>query len=240
MTMFWCIGHRGAAGYEPENTIRSVRRGIELGAQAIEVDVQAVAGEVFVIHDDRLDRTTGGSGRVVEVTPEYVRAQQAGAGERIPTLDELLEIVPAEVVLNIELKSEGVWRPALNRIRAASSPSELDSRFIISSFDHYQLVAIKAEEPKLRIAPLITGVPIGYARFAQDMGAYSVHVNVQFVRAPFIEDAHARRLRVFTFTVNHPDDVRRVHALGVDGVFSDYPDVALGAVRDLAPRAPVF
>src|SRR5579884_3789243 len=90
---FLCIGHRGARGHEPENTVRSVRRALELGADGIEIDVYFVDGELIVIHDPTLDRTTNGRGRIVRKTFAQLRSLDAGKGERIPTLREIFETV---------------------------------------------------------------------------------------------------------------------------------------------------
>ena len=87
-----CFGHRGARGHEPENTLRSVRRALELGADGIEVDVHFTAGELLVIHDETLERTTDGKGRVAAQTFAYLRSLDAGQGERIPTLAEVCEL----------------------------------------------------------------------------------------------------------------------------------------------------
>src|SRR5436309_1394238 len=99
---FLCIGHRGARGHEPENTVRSVRRAMELGANGIEVDVYFVDGELIVIHDDTLDRTTNGHGPVVEQSLDFIRSLDAGKGEKIPTLREIFDAVDRRAFINVE------------------------------------------------------------------------------------------------------------------------------------------
>src|SRR5579862_6005632 len=99
-TLF-CFGHRGAAGHEPENTLRSVRKALELGADGIEVDVYFVDGKLVVIHDDTLNRTTNGRGRLAENTFDYLRSLDAGKGERIPTLEEIFDTVNRRAVINV-------------------------------------------------------------------------------------------------------------------------------------------
>jgi glycerophosphoryl diester phosphodiesterase len=88
-----CFGHRGAAGYAPENTLASVEKAISLGADWVEVDVYAVENELVVIHDDRLERTTNGSGYIIEQSLEYLRSLDAGEGEKIPFLREIFDLV---------------------------------------------------------------------------------------------------------------------------------------------------
>lgn len=102
-----CFGHRGACGHEPENTLRSVRRALELGADGIEVDVHLADGRLVVIHDDTLNRTTNGTGPVAEKSFACLRSLNAGQGERIPTLEEVFDTVNRRAIVNIELKGLG-------------------------------------------------------------------------------------------------------------------------------------
>ena len=104
MRPFLCIGHRGACGHEPENTLRSIRRALELGAHGVEIDVRLVHGELLVMHDAKLDRTTNGRGYLARKSLEVLRALDAGQGERIPTLREVFETVHRRAFINIELK----------------------------------------------------------------------------------------------------------------------------------------
>src|SRR5712675_1536867 len=97
----FCFGHRGARGHEPENTVRSLRKALKLGADGIEVDVYFVDGELVVIHDDTLERTTNGKGRVEKKTFAYLRSLDAGLGEHIPTLREIFRAVDRRAVINV-------------------------------------------------------------------------------------------------------------------------------------------
>jgi len=110
------VGHRGAAGHEPENTLRGFRRAMELGADMVELDVQICSsGEMVVIHDDTVDRTTNGTGAVDELTFEELRRLDAGGGERIPTLDEVIDVADREIGVNVELK--GLIRELSDEVR---------------------------------------------------------------------------------------------------------------------------
>src|SRR3954464_9724202 len=102
MSGLLCIGHRGACGHEPENTLRSVRRALELGAHGIEIDVYFVDGEIIVIHDAKLERTTNGKGYVARKSLAYLRSLDAGKGERIPTLRQVFDTVDRRAFINIE------------------------------------------------------------------------------------------------------------------------------------------
>ena len=104
MRDFLCIGHRGAGGLEPENTLRSIRKALALGVDGVEIDVYAVEGQLVVIHDETLERTTNGAGHVEAQSFEYLRSLDAGMGEKVPTLREVLDIVDRRAFVNIELK----------------------------------------------------------------------------------------------------------------------------------------
>ena len=111
-----CFAHRGASGHEPENTLLSIQMALSLGAQWIEIDVHAAEGELVVIHDKRLERTTDGRGYVAEQSLEYLRSLDAGKGERIPLLREVFDLVGRRAGINIELKGHGTATPAVSFI----------------------------------------------------------------------------------------------------------------------------
>lgn len=221
-----CFGHRGAAGHAPENTLRAIDRGIELGAEWVEIDVQLSADEALVVvHDHRLP----GVGAVAETSLEALRRIDL-EGERIPTLDEVFDRIGSRAGLNIELKGAFTAAPVAAAIEARlADGSWTYERLLVSSFNHHELKRIKALLPDLRIGALTASLPLEYARFAEVLGAYSLHANMGFVDSALVEDAHRRGLEVFIYTVNEPDDLVRMAALGVDGVISDFPErVRLG------------
>lgn len=220
------IGHRGAMGYEPENTLRSFKKGLELGVDMVELDVYALkTGELVVIHDDKVDRTTDGHGYVMDKTFEEIKSLDAGDGEKIPTLQEVLELVDKKVQVNIELKGEGTAQPVAKVIdQYIKDKGWSGDHFIVSSFDHYELKEFNSLKPEIRIGALITGIPIGYCDYAEKVNAYSVNLNLEFINQKFVDDAHGRGLKVFVYTVNDKDDINRMKDLGVDGLFSNFPD----------------
>jgi glycerophosphoryl diester phosphodiesterase len=221
----FCFGHRGACGHEPENTLRSVRRALELGAHGVEVDVHLADGQLMVIHDDTLQRTTNGVGRIAEKTFDYLRSLDAGLGEHIPTLAEVLDTVNHRAVINVELKGPGAAVPVVTLIdEYVHKHGWRYEDFLLSSFDHEQIREAKLLQPQIRIAPLIDKVPRGQAKFAQQMSAWSVNISRRCVTRTLVEDAHFRGLKVFVFTVNEPKDITRMKSLGVDGVVSDFPE----------------
>jgi len=228
MNKLICFAHRGASGYEPENTLSAVEKAIALGADWIEIDVYIVEKELVVFHDQRLERTTNGTGLIMEQSLEYIRSLDAGNGQRIPTLQEVLNLVNRRAGINIELKGPGTADKTVSLIQGnIRSEKWAYEKFLISSFNHHELARVKYVEPFIKTGALVVGIPIGYARFAQELGAYSVHCNLDFINEAFVQDAHARSLKVFVFTVNNQDDLARMKALGVDGVFTNYPEIAI-------------
>jgi len=230
-----CIGHRGACGHAPENTLASIRKALELGAPCLEIDVYHVDNRLVVFHDDRLERATNGTGYLLEQRFDHLRSLDAGGGERIPTLEEVFETVDRRAGVNIELKGPATARPVvglLGELRRRGWPGEL---ILVSSFDHRQLAEVRRLDPAIKLGALIVGLPVDDAAFAAALGAYSAHLSLEFIDRRFVDDAHARGLQVFVFTVNHPEDIRKMAQLGVDGVFSDFPERVLGLVPPARP-----
>lgn len=221
---FFCFGHRGAMGYAPENTLLSVQKALDLGVDGIEIDVYFVDNELLVFHDSRLERTTNGEGYIQEKTLGYLRSLNAGQGEKIPTLQEVFALVDKSVVINIELKGFATADPVVQFIHKQIALGWHYDSIIVSSFNHRLLRRVKELDEKIMIGALCVGLPVDNAKFAEVLKAYSVKVEKDFIDQEMVDDAHRRGLKIFVFTVNEVDEANRLKALGVDGVFSDYPD----------------
>jgi glycerophosphoryl diester phosphodiesterase len=221
------IGHRGARGLEPENTVLSIRRALELGAHGVEIDVWFVDGELVVIHDAKLERTTNGRGYVSKKTFAQLRALDAGKGERIPTLREVFETVNRRAFINIELKGPGTAGPVRALIAEYVERHGWHYRdFIVSSFNRTLLRAIT--DPRIPIALLLARPTRLSMLSARRVRAFAVNPALRYVTRHFVETAHRHGLKVFVYTVNEPADMARLKAWGVDGMFTDYPERALG------------
>ncbi len=221
-----CFGHRGARGHAPENTIKGVERGIALGAGWIEIDVHLSAdGRAVVTHDRRLERCTSGRGLVAETPWDVLKTLDAGEGERMPLLDEVFECVSGRAGLNVEIKGAGAVDEVMRVVRRwMSRPGWSADRVLLSSFDHVQLDAARRHAPELPRGALVAGVPLDLAAGAQALEAVSLHLSLDFLTRALIDDAHDRGLLVHVYTVNLPEDIAWCRQLGVDGVFSDYPE----------------
>ncbi len=219
------IGHRGAAGHAPENTLLSVEKGIQLGAGMIEIDVYAVENELVVIHDDTLERTTNGSGFVMDRSLSYLRSLDAGAGQKIPFLHEVIGLVDRRVGVNIELKGPGTAEPVAKLIRNYIDSGWDYSQFLVSSFDHRELQKIQSIDKNIRIGILIYGAPLYFLQFSHLLNAFSVHFSMDFIDQNLVDAARSQQFRVFVYTVNALSEYERLHSLQIDGIFSDFPDI---------------
>lgn len=222
-----CIGHRGAMGHAPENTLSSVRKALELGAPCIEIDVHHVDGHLLVFHDIRLERTTNGTGYLSGQSFEYLRSLDAGDGQQIPTLEEVCDVIDSKACINIELKGEATAAPVAALLTKLIKEGWDKGKFLVSSFNYPQLLVMSRLHADIKIGALMHGVPLEGTKSAEEIHAYSVHPSIDFVNQFIVDDAHSRGLKVFVYGVDHPEDIAKMQALGVDGVFSGFPERVL-------------
>lgn len=224
--MFLKIGHRGAMGYKPENTLASFQKAIDLKVDVIEFDVyQCKTKELVIIHDDKVDRTTNGTGYVQEKSLSQLQKLNAGQGQKIPLLTQALDLIKRQAKVNIELKGSKTAEPVAKTIKNYINKENWQPQdFLISSFNHYEIKKFKKFLPNIKTGALITGIPIDYSNFALKAQADSVNLNLEFINQKFVKHAHQNNLKVFVYTVNDLDDIARMKKLKVDGIFSNYPD----------------
>jgi glycerophosphoryl diester phosphodiesterase len=216
------VGHRGAAGLEPENTLRSIGRAIDIGVDAVEVDARRCKdGTLVIMHDPSVDRTTNGHGKVSALTLKELKALDAGKGERIPTFDELVAAVKGKVGLFVEIKEPETVADVAEHIRKAGMAG--DTTFV--SFFHRSLLDLKKLSPQSRCGTIFSCEPADPTRLALDVKADLVLPNHSYMSEWTVNEAHKKSLLVQTWTVNTADDLRRVVKFGVDGVASDFPNV---------------
>jgi glycerophosphoryl diester phosphodiesterase len=220
------IAHRGASGYRPENTLASFAKALELRVDMIELDVHVLkTGELVVIHDDTVDRTTDGTGHVSEFGLEQLRQLDAGHGQRIPLLTEVLELIDRKLPVNIELKGKGTAAPVAALIRDYTEHKDWSKGlFMVSSFDRHELQVFMRLLPSIRVGALFEGEPKHYASLARHNSAFSANMNSVFVTNKNVYKAHKRGLKVYAYTVNDIAEAERMEELQVDGIFSDFPD----------------
>jgi len=222
---FTVLAHRGARGHAPENTLAAFDKAIELKAQWVELDVQWHAGQLWVFHDLRLERCTNGKGWLVDHKADALRKLDAGGGQRIPFLHEVLDRLDRRVGVNVELKTaDGTAAEVATALRGCLARGWKPEQFLVSSFHLPELREFKRRMPEIPLGVLMCGVPLGLAAAGTELGAQVLSLDRDFADRALIADAHARGMRVFVYTVNEPEDIARYRGQGVDGVFTDFPE----------------
>ena len=214
---FLIIGHRGAAGLAPENTMKSFRRALACGVDAVELDVHAVDSRLAVIHDPTVDRTTNGRGPLSRYSIADLQRLDAGDGQPIPMLEDVLEAVPAGVGINIELKGPGT--------EALVAPMCLDrANTLVSSRDLRRLRAFRRARPDVMCAPVFRMPHRDMAGAARAIDAWSINIRNDLATPRRIGRLRDAGFRVLVFTVNDRRRALELKRQGVAGVFSDFPD----------------
>ena len=234
------IAHRGASGYAPENTMAAFRRAVAMGVTFMETDLHLSRDARFVaIHDDTLDRTTTGRGAVHDLTLGELRKLDAGswfgsefAGERLPTLEEILEFARKhDVVFYLELKPVGSWGGEHALIGALRETGEIP-RVVVISFDAAILASLRKTEPTLMTGLLYDGQSVDAAlQKALEIGARQLALRGDLASPAILKEARRNDVQVVCWTVNHPAHMRLLMEAGVDGIMSDYPDRLLELER---------
>jgi len=222
------MGHRGAAATEPENTLRSFSRALEMGVAAVELDVQLTKdGRLAVIHDATVDRTTNGRGRVKDFTLAELQKLDAGQGEHIPGLEEVVELVRGRGHLAVELKQPEA-APALLRLCREGCLFE-DIRVI--SFWHPAIKALREQEPRLRVGVLMVGCPADPGGLAKAALADILVLNYQYVNRELVQAAHQEGLKVIAWNIDDPETLEPYLDMNLDAICSNRPGEIIGYLR---------
>jgi len=226
------IGHRGCA-YEPENTIRAIKKAIDIGVDIVEVDVHlSKDNELVVIHDERLDRTTNGKGLVKDFTLEELRQFDAGKGERLPTLQDVIDTCRGKVQLLIELKALGSEIKVLKKLEENRFRDEV----YIISFWHQMIKHVRELDRDIKTGVLFVGHPVNASRLAKETGANALVLNYKFISKKLVRDAHKDNLKVFVWNVDTEYETKEMLDLGVDGIGSNKPDIVLNSTHHQTHR----
>ncbi|GAB6926058.1 glycerophosphodiester phosphodiesterase [Paenibacillus sp. JCM 10914] len=235
------FAHRGASAVCPENTMAAFAKSLELGATGIETDVQMTKdGKLVLIHDESVTRTTGAEGYVKDYTYHELSRLDAGSwfhasfqGERIPLLEELLELTRSKgTIVNIELKNGAIQYPELEeRVIEAVNAYGMAEQVVISSFNHYSLVHCKEIDPGIRTGLLYMEglyLPWEYAKLAK---ADALHAYKRAVLPEWVAEAQKHGVVYHPFTVNQEEEMKALIDAGVAGIITDYPDVLAGLLQ---------
>lgn len=225
-SQFLNIGHRGAMGYELENTRASFLKAIEMKVDMIELDVfQCASGELVVFHDDNMSRLTNCKADIEALTFDSIQKVSLLNGEKIPLLSEIIDLINGRVDLNIELKGKNTAQKTLELIEAAiTKGSWRKEQFVISSFNWDELNIARSLDTTIQIAVLTEENPMNALSVAQTLNAISINPWFHRLRKSQVAKMHESGFKVFTYTVNEPKKIERMKDIGVDGVFCNFPD----------------
>lgn len=214
------IGHRGAKGYVAENTIASFQKALDLGVDGIELDVHLSAdGQVMVIHDETIDRTTSKKGFVNDYTSSEL--QLLG----IPTVTEVFELVSQRCFINVEIKDSKATKPVIKLIENYISNHNWNPNlFLISSFDWSVLQLCHSEARGISLGVLTEDDLTSAFKFAQKINAFSIHPYYQLLNEESVDLIHQNEFKIYTWTVNSEEEITFVKKLRIDGIISDFPD----------------
>ncbi len=220
------IGHRGAKGYAPENTIIAFQKAIVLGCDGIELDVHlSLDNEVIVIHDETIDRTTNGKGFVNQKNLSEIKTYLIDEKFQIPTLNEVLEILNHNLFINIELKSYETVEKVIEIVEKYVQEKNLNYRnFIISSFDWNALQQVRFLNDKIQIGVLTaTDLDLAFS-FAKFINAKTINPYFHLLNQENVAKMQNKGFEIHTWTVNEIEDIQKMKALKVDAIISDFPD----------------
>lgn len=220
------IGHRGANGYEPENTLISFEKAIQMGADGIELDVHlSLDGHLIVIHDETIDRTTNGKGIVNQLTLRELKSFRINDEHEMPTLEEVLDLINQRCFVNIELKNQEAVQKVVQLIEQYVLDKNWNhAHFLVSSFDWNALQQVRFLNENILIGVLTEtdlDLAISFARF---MKAEALHPDFQLLTNEYTTKIQEKGIQVFPWTVNEREDIQRMKSFKVNGIITDFLD----------------
>lgn len=243
------IAHRGFSGRAPENTLASIREAIAIGADMVEIDVTLTADdEVVVIHDEKVQRTTDGHGLVAGFTLAQLQQLDAGswfaprfAGERIPTLEQILEAVDGKILLNVEIKSEAVPGGVAGKVAAAIQARGMVHQVIVSSFSPRALEEMRSAAPEIPTAVLYNPKlhrGMDPVEIVTGCGASAFNIRGSRLTDEMLRRCSEHGIPVGIYTIDKPERMRRFLDRGVNAIFTNHPDRMLEIVKEAPNAAP--
>jgi len=222
------VGHRGAMGHALENTIESVKKAIELNVDGIEIDVfKSKTGELVVYHDPFLSRLSNSNAFIEQISLDSIKKIKLLGGQSIPTLNEVIEIIPENIFLNIELKGENTAIKTNKVIIEYINRSNFTpSSFIVSSFRWDELVEFRNTNKDVPIAILVDSLyKIDIAiKLAKEINAFAINPNNEFLTKEIVKKVQSFNIKVYPYTINDLSSIKRMKSMGVDAIITDFPE----------------
>lgn len=219
------IAHRGASGYEPENTLAAFKKALEIHVDMIELDVhQCKSGEIVVIHDGTLNRTTNGRGKVKNHTLKQLKTLDAGKGQTIPTLEEVMHLVGKKAIININIKDPSATSATLDVIKASVTKGIIADNSVMLSAERLGIFRTAHKAQLVTTIPSLVFFPRVFFWFLKRLNPYAIEMYKRVVSKQIVEIAHSVGTKIYVWTVNDPKEIHKMKEIGVDGIISDYPD----------------
>jgi len=211
------IAHRGASFLEPENTIKAIKMAVKMGADFVEVDVRkSKDNKLVIMHDEDIDRTTDGKGLVKDYMVSELKKFGAGKGERIPTLDEVIECVKDRVGLVIEIKEPGTEGKILEKI----DENELEN-VILTSFYHKSIKNARKMSPSVDAGIIFTCQPVDVNHMASNASTNIIFPSYRYMNEDMVKKAHRNGILVYPWTIDNPEIFEKFVEMGVDGIVTN-------------------
>ncbi|MFZ5450297.1 MAG: glycerophosphodiester phosphodiesterase [Thermodesulfobacteriota bacterium] len=235
--MTYIIGHRGAAAAEPENTLRAFKHALDAGAAAVELDVQLTKdGRLAVIHDATVDRTTNGRGRIKDLTLAELQKLDAGQGERIPALEEVVDLVKGRGQILVELKQPESAPTFLALCRERLLFDDLRA----ISFWHPVIKELKEQEPRLRTGALMVGCPADPGGLARAAATDTLVLNYRYVNRELADAAHRQGLKVSVWNIDAPGELAPYLAMKVEAICTNRPQEIIRYLKTVSSEQKLW
>lgn len=220
------IAHRGAKAYEPENTLQSFQKALDLNADGIELDVHLSAdGYLIVMHDETIDKMTNGKGSVNSFSLAELKSFLIAEKYQIPTLNEVFDLVNKRCFINVELKNADTSKQVVSLIEEYISKKSWNyEHFIVSSFDWNALEEVYNLNPKILIGVLTEDDLQPALAFAESINAYAIHPDYHLLNEENTKAIQEKGFLVLPWTVNIEEDIQKIKSYNIDGIITDFPD----------------
>lgn len=215
------LGHRGARFEKPENTMSGFLHALKLGMDGIELDVRKTHDQkIIVIHDDTVDRTSNGSGKVSDMSLDELLQLDFGEGEKIQLLEDVIPVICESAILFIELKDDSV-----EEVVEIVGNSGFKAKIVIKSFDHRQLKKTNELDPTIELAALMVCTPVDPKLIAESCGASTLSINLSYIDKEFIDRAHQSNIKICGWNCNDLEQMKTYKSLNLDWMGSDIPSL---------------